>query len=427
MSKETVVIEPSTSRFLSHFQIMMRVGSLADTGLSGLAHFTARALLRGTRKRSFQELSLAIEILGGSINVNVDQSETLFRASVLTQNLEPFVDLLFEILTEPSFKDGEFELLKKILEGELEQSLQDPRTLVSRALLQTAYQGTGLSQPAEGTLEGLEKITVSNLQSFFKTHYTRANLVIGVTSSVAESSLQRLFEARLNSLPEGSRAAAPFPTFSQRPVRQGVLVERKDMSTVPLFLAIPGVSDADPEMQSLELGNFVFGDDFTARLMQVLRNQNGWTYGAYSGFAQLLGPKKQAGLFSVYLFPSAEFVAQALPKSLELLESYAEKGLSEQEFGFAREALFNRYPFRLDSPEKKLTLRLREIITGRKYLQTDEYRKQLSCLERAQVNDTIAKRTRMESLIVAAAGDVAVLEPVMTGLPGLKSVRKVQL
>ena len=43
-------------------------------------------------------------------------------------------------------------------------------------------------------------------------------------------------------------------------------------------------------MLALETGNFVFGEDFTSRLMQVLRNENGWTYGVYSGFNQLMGP-----------------------------------------------------------------------------------------------------------------------------------------
>jgi zinc protease len=405
----------------------MRIGSLSDSSdRSGLAHFTARALLRGTHKKSFQELSLAVEILGGSISVNVDQSETMFRASVLTENLEPFLDLLHEILTEPRFDEEEFEMLKKILEGELEQSLQDPRALVSRALLQTAFRGTGLAQPAEGTLKGLEKIGLGDLKSFFAEHYSRANLIFGVTSATAEKKLSEMLKERLETLPSGKRVDQTFPVSSFKG-RSAVVVERDEMSTVPLFLAIPGVSDSDPEMLSLEVGNFIFGDDFTARLMQVLRNQNGWTYGAYSGFAQLLGPKKQAGLFSVYLFPSAEFVEKAAPKTLELLENYSKNGLNEQEFEFAREALLNRYPFRLDSPEKRLTLRLREIVTGRKYLQPDEYRKQLSCLERSQVNDTIAKRTGVENLIISAAGDPSALEPILATLPGVGSVQKIEL
>jgi zinc protease len=422
-----IVIEPSTSKFLSHFQIMMRVGSLSDSSnRSGLAHFTARALLRGTRTKTFQELSLAIEILGGSIHANVDQSETMFRASVLTENLEPFIDLIREVLTEPRFDVEEFELLKKILEGELEQSLQDPRALVSRALLQAAYDGTGLSRPAEGTLQGLEKIGLEDLKTFFSQHDTRANLVFGVTSAGSEKNLLALIESKIASLPAGVKVNQVFPVSGFKK-RQAVLVERDEMSTVPLFFAIPGVSDSDPDMMALEVGNFIFGDDFTARLMQVLRNQNGWTYGAYSGFAQLLGPKKQAGLFSVYLFPSAEFVGKAAPKTLELLENYAKDGLNEQEFEFAREALSSRYPFRLDSPEKRLTLKLREIITGRKFLGPEEYRKQLSCLERRQVNDTIAKRTSTENLIVSAAGNEMTLEPVLAGLPRFEGVQKVEL
>jgi zinc protease len=432
-----LIIEPSTQKFLTHFLILIRAGSLADPdGSSGLAHMVARALLRGTRKKSFQQLSEAIEILGGSIAVHVDQTETMIRASVLTQNFDRFLDLLAEIMSEPSFDEAQMKLLKTILEGELEQTLQDPRALVSRALVQKVFHATKASLAPEGSVAGLQRLEAQDfkdLRKYFKANYVSEKILFGVTSALPEDHLKKAIESAFKkipaagSTPDKSSLHFPASSLSTQKSRHAVVINREEMSTVPLFIAVSGVSDSDPQMLALEVGNFIFGDEFTARLMQVLRSQNGWTYGAYSGFTQILGPKSDAGLFSVYLFPSVEFVHLAVPKALEMLEAYARDGLSETEFQFAQEALHNRYPFRLDTPEKRLSLRVREFATGRPFRSTQEYRNQLSCLERKTVNDTIRARISTQSLIVAAAGDSKLLKPVFSQLDGIDLVEELEV
>ena len=423
-----LVIEPSLQKFLTHFSILLHAGSLSDpAGKSGLAHFATRALLRGTKKKNFHRLSQEIEVLGGSLSLAIDQSETLIRGSVLTQNLDAFLDLLREVIMEPGFEPVEMDLLRKILEGELEQSLQDPRTLVSRALLQKTHFDSPVARAPEGTMEGLSNIKPEDLRGWFNTFAVSENVVFGVTSAVDESDLRRRIESRFGSLRTGRSSVSKFPQASFPKHRQGIIVDRDEMSTVPLFFAVPGAGDGDPDSIALEVGNFIFGDDFTARLMQVLRAQNGWTYGAYSGYGQLLGPKREAGLFSIYLFPSAEHIEKAAPKTLELFEEYVSRGLSEDEFRFAQEALSNRYPFRLDSAEKRLGLRIREIATGRPFLTTEQYRARLSSLDRKQVNDRIAERTSTESVIVAAAGEQQTLEAVFSKLPKMKEVETVEV
>ena len=84
----------------------------------------------------------------------------------------------------------------------------------------------------------------------------------------------------------------PSPHFKNR---QAWIIPREELATVPTFIALPGIGDADPDFLALELGNLIFGGDFTARLMQELRAKNGWTYGVSSGFNQLLTPHAPVG------------------------------------------------------------------------------------------------------------------------------------
>src|SRR5271156_4184660 len=104
----TFVTEQDPSAALSHIRVVVRSGSVSDpAGFPGLAHFTARALLRGTQTRPFQELNNSIETLGGSISVSVDQTQTVFNATVLTQNLDSFLDLVRDVMTNPAFDVAE--------------------------------------------------------------------------------------------------------------------------------------------------------------------------------------------------------------------------------------------------------------------------------------------------------------------------------
>ena len=412
---------------LSHIRVVVRSGSVSDPAVSpGLAHFTARALLRGTQTRPFEELNNSIETLGGSIAVSVDQTQTVFNATVLTQNLDSFLDLVRDVMTNPAFDVAEMNVLQKILYGELTTALQDGQVAASRALMQTVYAGTPLQWPVEGTVASVSTITPQNAADFFHAHYVRENMLIAVTSPMTRDDMIAELQMKLDPIPHGTldMATLPAPAFKGR---QAVIVDRKGMSTTPILIGAGGMADADPSMLALETGNFVFGEDFTSRLMQVLRNENGWTYGAYSGFSQLMVPKAQAGLFSIYLFPSTEFFQQSVTTTLSMLQTYVAQGISTDEFTFAKSSMSNRYPFQFDTAEKRLVQDIRSQLTGRPILTPAQYSTQLSGMNLNQLNATITAKTDAQDLVIAVVGDATTLKPILANLSGVISVNVVQV
>ncbi len=423
----TILTEQDPTAAITHLQFVVRSGALSDPAdKPGLAYFTARALLRGTTTRPYQELNHAIETLGAAISVDVDPTQIVYNAAVLTKNLDNFLELLRDVFTQPAFSVTDVSLLQKILFGELSASLQDVRTLASRAVMKTLYAKLPLENPVEGTQAGISNITPQDLLAFFQAHFVRENLVIGMTTPLSRSAAEAELKMKLDSIPHGVLDAPvlPQPTFKGI---QAVIVDRKGTQTVPVFIASPGVSDADPGILALETGNFVFGDDFTSRLMQVLRADNGWTYGAYSSYQQLLKPSRQAGLFSSYMFPSAEFFGVAVSKALSMFQEYGTQGITADELKFALNAQVNRYPFQQDSAEKRIAQDLRQLLTGRPNLTPAQYAAQIGQLTLEQVNSTIAQKTNVQTLVIAAVGDASVLQPVLAALPNVKAVTVVPI
>lgn len=423
----TFVTEQDPQSLLSRVQIVVRSGGLSDPAqLPGLAHFTARALLRGTKTRPFKDLTESIERLGASLAVRVDQDRTYLDGVVLSQNLDGFLDLLRDVLTQPAFDTKELLALQNMVQGELKVRLQDSRTLAARGMLKLAYRGTLAENYPLGTVRSVGRITPQDVDRFFRARYVRENIVVGVTSPFTRDQIVAKLASKLDSVPQGAVDAPAVPTPSLQG-RRAMIVERKGMSTIPLFIAVNGVGEQDADLMALRVGNFVFGADFTSRLMQILRAENGWTYGAYSGFSQILQGKKEPGLFSLYTFPSAEFAALAIPKALSLLEEYSQAGVTEAEFEDARGALGLRYAFELDTAEKRLDLRMREVLNGHPNLSPEQYRAGLTSLRLEGVNRTISQKVKTEDLAIVAVGDPMILKPILSSLPGVESVEVIDV
>jgi zinc protease len=410
---------------IAQIQVIIRAGSLLDPpALSGLANLTGRALLRGTRSRSYSALTAAVERMGGSLGVRSDQDLTVLRGSVLNRNLDAFLKLMWEVLTEPAFDEKEVATLKNTIEGELKANLQEAQELASRAALKASYKGTAAERVPDGTVAGIAAATSKDLREFFAKNFLKQSMIVGVVSALEDADISARIEARMSCVPVGTAmsSAMPQPTLGGK---KAVIVDREGMSTTPIFVAIPGVGDADPELPALEVANFIFGEDFTGRLMQELRAEKGWTYGVSSSFRQLVTSKAVPGIFSIYLSPSAEFASLAIPRTLAMLKDFVRGGITEQEFVKTREALGNSYAFKVATAEQRLGLRMRTWLTGRPFETTEQYARRLANLTLSEVNQAVSRRLRPEHWLVTAVGEPDALKPVLAALPGVQVVETV--
>src|SRR5690606_17806855 len=101
-----------------------------------------------------------------------------------------------------------------------------------------------------------------------------------------------------------------------------------------------------------------------------------------------------------YTYPSAEHAAAAIPKALQMLEEYVRDGITEMEFQSAVQSLGNRYAFSVDTAGKRLGLRLRELLHGRKLDTPDEYRSRLSSMSTEALNGRIRARMALDPMAI---------------------------
>ena len=115
------------------------------------------------------------------------------------------------------------------------------------------------------------------------------------------------------------------------------------------MMGLPLVQRKDPDYVALTIGNYILGGgSFDSRLMKVLRDQHGFTYGASSN----LMPMQQKGPLSISFSTEKAKAAQALDVTKKLLADFIANGPTEAELKQAKDHITGAFPMYFDTNAK---------------------------------------------------------------------------
>jgi len=179
-------------------RLNVRAGSAFDPpDTPGLANLTADLLTRGTLKRTGPELDRAIEFVGGSLEGDAGRDGATISLSVLKKDLGLGLDLLAEVLLQPTFPHAELKRRSEDIAAAIVRSEQDPGTVTSRVMAELLYPGHPYSRPVPGTAESVRRITREQVTAFHRDHYRPDGVVISVVGDVTVDEIRRALMSRL--------------------------------------------------------------------------------------------------------------------------------------------------------------------------------------------------------------------------------------
>lgn len=259
-------------------------GDMSDPKDSpGLAGFTIDMLREGTTRRTSAQLAADVDKLGATLSSSSDFGSTVSSvdASGLSPSTGQILDLIADIVLNPTFPADELEKYKARQLSDLEQERSQPRSLANERFHHALY-GDFPAAVTLPTPESIKALSVERLKEFHDRYHVPSNALLAVVGDVKADEFLGLSR---KSFGEWKGQTVPHSDWGQLPSPAPAriyLVDRPNSVQTNIVAGDYGAQRTDKDYIALYVMNRVLGGGPQARLFLNLREAHGYTYGAYS-------------------------------------------------------------------------------------------------------------------------------------------------
>jgi zinc protease len=300
----------------------------------------------GTASRTSKEIADQIARMGASISAGANSDYTIVGASALSQFNDPVMDLLAEVALEPSFPENEVALAKQNTKESLRQQRAQPSFLASEMVSRVMFGDHPYSVVAP-TPESIDRASRDEFVRFHHSKLVPNNAVFIVVGNVRYEDILKRTESLFSTWQRGEDVVANFPPSPVRTKRTAYLVDRPGSAQSNIVIANSGITRTNPDYFSLLLMHTVLGANASSRLFMNLREDKGYTYGAYSN----LDARRSAGTFRCTAEVRTPVTGDSIKEFFYELDRIRKEPVSAKEIADAKSYLTGVFPIRLETQE----------------------------------------------------------------------------
>jgi zinc protease len=368
----------------------------------GLADFVSSCLMRGTQKRTFDDIYNELESVGASLGFDSNVHNINFGGRSLVEDFPLLLKLLSESLKSPTFPKKEIENLRVHMLTGLAIREQDTSDMAAMAFDRMLFDGHPYSRPGDGFVETVQSITQKDMREFHRRYFGPNGMVVAIVGAIEPKKAAQAVEHILGGWQVPGQILPP-PLPEHKPVRKTVKHHQvlAGKSQSDLVVGMIGPKRRDPEYFSASLGNSVLGQfGMMGRIGEVVREKSGLAYYASSNLNSGIGP----GSWEV----SAGVNPKNLKKAIDLIEKelrrFVNSGVTKEELADSQANYIGRLPLSLESNSgvAGALLNMDRYELGLDYYQ--RYEGMVRSVTRTDVLETARKYIDPDCLVISTAG-----------------------
>ena len=385
----------------------IRAGSYFDpSGQEGLAGFVAAMLRRGTAQRTFQEINLALDAVGASLEISAGRNDVGFGGHALAEDADLLISLLGEMLMAPSFPDEEVRKLRGQIITRLAMLEMDTGYRSDRAFMEALYPpGHPYGRDALGKAETIAALSREDLVQFYQRIYHPRTMVLSVVGAVEAERIVDRLNATLGQWRPANEPPAWAPPVAQTPPE--VVVRRVHIPGRPqvdLVLGVVGMPRTSPDYYPAAMANIILGRlGMMGRLGRAVRDEQGLAYYITS----ILQAGQGTRPWSIEAGVQPDHIDRTVSAILEEIARMREELVSDQEFADCKSYLIGALPLQLETNEGigDLLINIEQYGLGLDYLQ--RYNALIEAVSREAIREVVAKYFAPGRYVLAMAGSLA--------------------
>ncbi len=395
-----VVVEQPRLPLVS-FRLAFRTGDAFDPQpLPGLTDIMADLLPEGTETRASREIAEEVARYGATLSAGATSDYTTVAASSLSAYSDQILELLADVSLRPSFPEHELELAKANAQQNLIAQRAQPSFLASEAVAHVLF-GQHPYSVVSPTPESIDALTREAVLEHHRSKFVPANAVLFVAGDVRREEVLGRLEELFGGWQGGPAPAADFPAPPERTERVAYVVNRAGSAQTNIVVANPAMRRTDPDYFPVLVMHTILGGTASARLFMNLREEKGYTYGAYSQ----LDARRYAGSFRATAEVRTPVTGASLKEIFYELDRIRSEDVSEKELTDAVSYLTGVFPIRLETQEglieQLVQIRMHDLPGD--YLHT--YRENIQRVTREDVRRVAQKYVTPDRAAVVVVGD----------------------
>ncbi|QKJ64129.1 pitrilysin family protein [Flavobacterium sp. M31R6] len=391
-------------------RILLRMGdekSLSQKSM--IANLTANMLKLGTKTRTKKDINDQLDQYKINLSVVGSVDGLYVRISTDKTNLNNALNLVQDILRNPSFDVTEFEKLKLESKSGLESNRNEPQAVATQELtkITALYPKTHpyYSETIDESLATLDKITIEDLKNFYATFYGGSNSISSFVGGIDKDAIKKFLSSTFDNWnPKIAYKRIPTQYFDVK--SNDKTIQINDKTNAILFGKINlNIGKKNPDYPALEMANELLGGGafLSSRIPQRLRETEGLSYGAGSYVqANAIDPTSEWGIYAFYNPTMKDKLTTALNEEIQKAIS---KGFTKEEFDSSLKSWLQNRQTMLGTDEF-LVRELRENMdSGQTFKDYEDFETKIKNLDVQKVNTALVKYFDPKKLVIVQAGD----------------------
>ncbi|MBO7586756.1 MAG: insulinase family protein [Bacteroidales bacterium] len=314
---------------LIHLNVELAVGSLHEE-IKHTLRFAYFLLKESSPKHTATEMDGLLDFHGATFNVTVNPDRIRFKIAIPKKNVPSILPSIYEFLSTPHYREENLSIYKERKIKDLEYNSKKTDVRCSQLALHALF-GERLAAGQFSTRENMQAVTIPQMEACHRATFCAENICIYATGNF-DADLEQCIDGIFSQVPHGTAASRihDLPLFAE----SAPLIQEEMPGSVQssIMLCRPSIGYGDPERRDLSILTTLTGGYFGSRLMQRLREKEGYTYGIYADLTYF----GNQSLFSIGSEVNANDTRAAIDACFEEMDRLCQEPVGEEELDLLR-------------------------------------------------------------------------------------------
>jgi len=404
-----VIVVENHEQPIVYISFVVKSGATYDGELPGLASVTAELLTKGTKTRSATQIAEEIDFVGGSLNANASWDATNVSVLVLKKYLGVGIDILQDVVLNPTFPDEELERVRTQRLASIKQSKADAGYLARVRFAKELFANHPYANEIGGNEESIQKIKRDDIVKFYQKHFIPNNSFIIFAGDITPAEAVPLVERYFSKWAKGENPHRKFQAVSDVSQTKVVIVDKPGAVQSAIRVGHLGIDRKNKDYVKIYTLNTLLGGYFNSRINMNLRETHGYTYGASSSFDSRIYP----GPFIVSADVRNEVTDSSVAEIIKELKRIIEEPVPEDELKMAKDYIVGSFPLQIETPAQVASRVMTIEIYGLPKDFYDKFREEVKKITPKDIQEVAKKYLHPDRLLIVVSGNSKQIKPVL--------------